>query len=232
MKERPILFKGRLVRAILEGRKTVTRRVVKVDDERRFIGADGHGRTWLMNAMDPDADGNVFGDEWSYARCPYGSPGDRLWCKETLRRASWGEADDAITYAADGEYAWDVTRPAQWVWKRPVLPSIHCPRGLSRLLLEVVSVRVERLHDITEEDAEREGVDPMFLIKLDPDNLDSFARLGSFINGRSDPGSTYRTGFQILWDDINGERGYGWNENPWVWRVEFKRATDGKKATP
>jgi hypothetical protein len=153
MKERPILMSGPLVREILAGRKTQTRRPVKPDP---WLDKAGW---WFWNGPGPGIaswrDGEPPG---ILPRCPYGAPGDRLWVRETLRRGKWDGSDDAVFYAADGEPAWDVTRPATWVWKRPALPSIYMPRGLSRLTLDVVAVGVERLASIVDLDAEKEGV--------------------------------------------------------------------------
>ncbi len=163
MKERPIMFSGEMVRAILEGRKTQTRRVWKRPELRK-------------------ADWEI-GD--SSIACPYGEVGDRLWVRET-----W----------CGGQHGMPVHYKASWTeheygpaWK----PSIHMPRKYSRITLEITGVRVERVQDMSVEDAINEGIG---LSSVDP--------LGSF--GQ-------------LWDSINAKCGYGWGVNPWVWVVEFKR---------
>jgi hypothetical protein len=181
VKERPILFSGPMVRAILAWTKTQTRRVVRgdftlVDDwPHRLIGGDGH--------------------EVALA-CPYGVPGDRLWVRETWRSDDFAPDDPSRTiYRADGPD--DLIRETRGIirWR----PSIFLPRYRSRLTLEVTAVRVERLQDISEEDAEAEG---------------AFA-LG-------DAACSHREWFMGGWDSINGKRA-PWASNPWVWVVTFRR---------
>lgn len=171
MTERPILFSAPMVRAILAGTKTQTRRVVKGN-----LGAICKGNIPLVADI---------------SRCPYGQPGDRLWCRET-----WGEhcSNKSIVYRADfgaGEFD-PVNR-----WR----PSIHMPRIASRILLEIESVRVERLNDISRGDAMAEGC--------------------PFPNMASGPDP--RKWYSGLWDEINGAG--SWAANPWVWVVEFRRVT-------
>lgn len=181
MSERPILFSAQMVRAILAGAKTQTRRVVK----------DRH-----IDAAPPAC---FF--QWLRERCPYGQPGDRLWVREAYMHEPadycW-EASVSIpcrpaftVYRAD----YPESRPGEG-WK----PSIHMPRALSRITLEVTAVRVERLHDISDEDALAEGVYP--------------TRTGLY------PGAP-RAEFRALWESINGLE--SWDANPWVWVVEFRR---------
>lgn len=192
MKERPILFSGPMVRAILEGRKTQTRRVVKPN---RSAPTASHV------SCTPASDGSYWVEPGGWVACPYGKPGDRLWVRETILRI--GDRSDPICasiYAADGS----MTPADAWPWKADRLPSIHCPRGLSRITLEVISVRVERLQAISNEDAKAEGVR-----EYDGD----------------EPGD-YRGGFRDLWQSINGKRpGCSWDDNPWVWAIEFKVVT-------
>ena len=195
VKERPILFSAPMVRAILDGRKTVTRRIVKLTE---FGPSDTPGYDWHFRdrrALWNDVSTARLVERW----CHYGAPGDRLYVRETWRR-SFG-ASKEIHYAADFD---EYTRREKGPWK----PGIHLPRALSRITLEVVSVRVERLQEITGTDARAEGItcqahDPMGL----PCGEDCHAAVGAYAE---------------LWDHINAERAT-WESNPWVWRVEFKR---------
>lgn len=166
MKSTPILFSGPMVRAILEGRKTQTRRIIKPQPSCDQVNEC------------------IF-------RCPYGAPGDRLWVRETWARELWSAGMDIssrLFYAADGHE----NIPIRW------RPSIHMRRSDSRITLEIVSVRVERLNDITHWDAKAEGVECLPNYTAAP--VDDFRE---------------------LWDSING-RG-SWDSNPWVWRIEFKK---------
>lgn len=173
MKERGILFSAPMVRAILSGRKTVTRRIL--GNQGAIIGMDV-----------PQAREHIL------SRCPYGAAGDRLWVRETWMPH---DTDDSrnIRYRADGDVA-NTNLP----WK----PSIFMPRWASRITLEVVGVRVERLQEITNADAVAEGVDP-----------------GMGFCDFSIP--HHREAFERLWDEINGKRA-PWASNPLVWRVEFR----------
>lgn len=223
-KERPILFNGPMVRAILDGQKTVTRRAVKVQPRSRGdIGSYGLGQPFIRH---PDPTKRNL-------ECPYGRPGDRLWVRETWGVIShtWNEHGDMVDwvpdrpatairelpfgrgyysghviYAADGANEWagddDGGGEPRSAWH----PSIHMPRLASRILLEVTSIRVERLQDITEEQAKAEGV---LSCERDIDE-----------NGN---GYSPLELFGGLWTMINGME--SWNSNPWVWVVEFKRVT-------
>ena len=190
MKERGILFSAPMIRALLEDRKTVTRRLV---NERTYLVVDGDETTGrVVEQSDPS-----FGAlATEHARCPYGVPGDRLWVRETWARLTGN--GHRIVYRADGEdprTGWDDV-PAE---KRPRMkwsPAIHLCRIHSRITLDVIDVRVERLHAITEQDAIAEGV--------------------------SEVGFPRET-FEKLWGEINGPE--SWAANPWVWRVEFRRAS-------
>lgn len=136
MRERPILFNGAMVRAILDGRKTVTRRICKPQPSEL--------------AHTTSADGNPMGSWWETGkdinRCPYGKPGDRLWVRET-----WANGATRAMYRAGCNESYT---PPDGQWR----PSIHMPRWACRLLLEVTDVRVERLQAITYEQAAAEGV--------------------------------------------------------------------------
>ena len=198
IRERPILFSGPMVRAILEGRKTQTRRVVKPDPE--YI-LDGE------NFPDGSVD---CGYVWKFPKCPYGTPGDLLWVRETWCTSpayyKWKPSDlpvgFPIWYRAEADD--DESR-----WR----PSIFMPRWASRITLEIVDVRVERLKDISEKDSRAEGI---FETPRDP-GFESWST-----HGMRDYYATPRRAFKALWDSINAKRGYGWDTNHWVWVVEFR----------
>lgn len=189
MKERPILFSGPMVRAILADEKTMTRRIVMPQP-----AADSNLRDVRS------APAHILAPSF---RCPFGVPGDRLWVRETHATGVPG-CQDGLSYRADHQDPKGDGRanPMRWT------PAIHMRRAFSRIDLEVTAVRVERLQDITEEDARAEGVRP----------------------GKCEPGCDcdewserrYRQGFEHLWDVINGKKAL-WSSNPWVWVVSFKR---------
>ena len=206
MKERPILFSAPMVRAILAGTKTQTRRVVNLPADAKHVcyWAPPSGRSESgyadpgVNYWTPDPAGET--DSNHLNPCPYGQPGDRLWVRETWRITGDSPEDmldmfdrDDVQYRADDDQSYiDKYRP-----------SIHMPRWASRILLEVIAVRVERLQDISEADAVAEGVD--------------FAGHTDEIMHDYSPDER----FSMLWESINGAG--SWNENPWVWVVEFRR---------
>lgn len=195
MKERPILFSGPMIRAILDGRKTQTRRLVAPQPDE-----DGLAREMRLSAPGPwmDTSERVY-------RCTYGDTGDRLWVRETLKLRDAGTRRECWIYAADGgiiRMQDDDPRVHQmlsWAHHKEgdTCVSIHMPRWASRITLEIASVRVDRLQDISEEDARAEGVIPS-------------------------QRWTYKRAFQDLWEAINGKR-CAWDSNPWVWAVSFRR---------
>lgn len=176
-----------MVRAILAGNKTQTRRVVKPQPE-QWTTPDGCGTSAIWPAVNHN--GRV-----AAMRCPYGQPGDRLWVRESTAEDYIGSASFA-RYTADG-----FTSRIAWWYSRKACPSIHMPRWASRILLEITSVRVERLHEISEADAKAEGVT---LPK----------RTCTMYDG------IWRDEYHALWESINGPR--TWAANPWVWVIEFK----------
>ncbi|MDP4557915.1 hypothetical protein Q9247_09490 [Halomonas meridiana] len=198
-KERPILFNGDMVNAILAGRKTQTRRIVK--PQRHPYGE--------IISADKVAE-EVLGMTGAI-RCPYGQPGDRLWVREAFRSRRVDNLPGDVAYRADcpGEK----TVPNSY--GRPWKPSIHMPRWASRITLEIVSVRVERLQNISEADAMAEGIElpengTYRDYSVKPENNEGYDYCKS-------PVDSYRT----LWEKINGSD--SWDANPWVWVVEFKR---------
>lgn len=199
MKERPILFSAPMVRSILSGAKTQTRRVFKLPRGCSWFAAHGGESAGMVQDDDGPAWWHV--DE---QRCPYGQPGDRLWVRETWRE--WSDA--AWHYAADGtvlprhrdsELSGVIAQRAPFTWESyRWRPSIHMPRWASRILLEITDVRVERLQDISRGDAMAEGC-PFSNMQAGPDPRGWFAG---------------------IWSQINGPD--SWAANPWVWVIEFR----------
>lgn len=205
MKERPVNMRAQEVRAILAGKKTQFRRVVKWP---LLSKSDGSKKRMLLEA---DAPLLVEILKENTRRHPHlqfrqlGQPGDRLWVRETW--APHADMPRAAIYRCDpgGDYQ---DNSAAFRWR----PSVHMPRALSRITLKVVSVRVESLNDISEEDAIAEGVE----IKQD-------ARIAAYV-AQDSPG---RMEFWCWWSSIYGPE--DWTENPWVWAVQFKVVGGGAK---
>lgn len=221
MKERPILFSGPMVRAILEGRKTQTRRIVK--DQDRFRSYEE--RTTDDGCFFITFDGYHGGGGESCTRamlaeryCPHGAPGDRLWVRETWSQDGRGgvepNGEEAVYYRADmvSEDIW------QGFWR----PSIYMPRWASRIDLEIEDVEVQRLHDISEDDVEREGI-----CCAQCQNSGSIRTYDSdgYLVGDNCPSctdsDTMKPKFETLWNSIHGKN--AWDANPWVWVISFKQ---------
>jgi len=209
--ERPILFSGAMVRALLAGTKTQTRRLVSARD------AGAISEAFFYSDRETFAQLNSDPSRFLGIRCPYGAPGDRLWVRETWRPQRDNQCE-RIVYAADGAVAYENVPDD---WHRPVaaergnVPAIHMPRWASRLTLEVTGVRVERLCAISEFDAIAEGVEPMTV---------SLGRWRDYMPEREAPAQTHssaRESFLSLWESINGTESLA--RNPWVWVVEFRR---------
>lgn len=188
-----MIFNGEMVRAILDGRKTQTRRIMKIQPEH-----SGLGLRQVIDSKNGSDDGKYF---WSSSdscglkvrsksfTCPFGAVGDRIWVRETFSPVPDHDEPagcSAFLYAADG-----VGPYGKWT------PSIHMPREASRILLGITDVRVERLRSMSQDDARAEGV---------------IAASGPMEAGLA---------FRELWDSIYGEE--SWKANPWVWVIEFKR---------
>ncbi len=198
MRERPILFSTEMVKAILAGRKTMTRRIVKpqpvIGDERYTpsrTGGVAYRKAWIwIKSIHWDLYEKP--SEHLFRFCPYGQVGDRLWVRETFAPSQMMSGKTEITYKADGgnppSYLMADGKEIPCYWK----PSIFMPRWASRITLEITNIRAEQLQETTEADAVREG----------------FSKLIYFLN---------------YWDKLNMNRGYAQELNPWVWVIEFKR---------
>ena len=200
--QRPILFSGPMVRAILEGRKTQTRRIIKDAtgsfwDHRAWKPEVVNGAITHWVSLDSMNEGHIFGAGAPQRVCPYGKPGDQLWVRESCY------VQAAPSEGSTGFILYKATDPDAPVGRWT--PSIHMPRWASRINLEVVSVRVERLNDITEEDAIAEGVPLDYVGK----------------NGLTCTCKQYKCRYVHLWIDINGPG--SWDANPWVWVVTFNK---------
>lgn len=236
MKERGMIFNGEMTRAILDGRKTQTRRPIKWKQTRfTEIGEREDGSKWPWSE---DAEHTC--DFWH--PCPFGAVGDRIWVRETWGVVSHAFSDDGLMidwvpdrpataihempfgngyysgyaiYAADGDFTWgddDGYEDGRSCWK----PSIHMPRAASRILLEITDVRAERLNTISEEDARAEGIiDGGCLNCGEPEPC-----------GCANPEPDATDAFAYLWQSIYGQE--SWNANPWVWVIEFKRVEGGE----
>lgn len=200
MSIKPILFSGPMVRAILDGKKTQTRRVLNPQPAGPVIKAPG-------GQYAADLTGRCFS-------LPY-APDDLLWVRESHYLTDDGD-DEYAVYAADGNEAigehlhqvaaLESGHPStDWSRHKKRRPSIHMPRWASRLTLEVTGVRVQRVQEISEEDADAEGVDAVSM--ADVPRQAAWSR---------------RQDFSRLWDSLNAKRGFGWEENPWVVAITFK----------
>ena len=216
MRERPIIFSAPMVRAILEGRKTQTRRVVKwdtarVDGERASVGPDGYKSV---------TDHTIITVPWNsknirHLTCLYGEPGDRLWVRETWANFG-GDADlyqhhkPGVAYRAtwDGDkYGWpDFAHHVSYVPGDKWRPSIFMPRWASRITLEITEIRVQRAQEISGEDIKAEGIEGDYYPDVEATDPHSAAIY-----------------YMELWDSLNSKRGYGWDKNPWVWAITFRR---------
>jgi hypothetical protein len=203
--KRSIIFRGDGVLAILEDRKTQTRRVIKFPATPKWMQGIEHRAMkvaypmpmggWVFWDVDmgQEFSDKVYQNDPDGIRCPYGQPGDRLWCRETF--VSDG---DYIGYKADNNPA---NENALWS------PSIFMPRWASRITLEIVNMQVERIQEITWRECIAEGISSFTVAR----------------GALSDPPTDPRWKFIELWNSINAKRGYGWDVNTWVWVIEFKK---------
>ncbi|AOA96814.1 morphogenetic protein [Klebsiella pneumoniae] len=223
MTERGMIFNGEMVRAILDGRKTQTRRIMApqpADDIERCIFPNPEAIGWKSSLR------HKHGSTTAHF-CHYGKPGDRIWVRETFQGPLFDydlmdsyckdptpfEKPEFCVYKADGVPApefYDADGELHCCWR----PSIHMPRWASRILLEITGVRVERLNSIHDVDAMREGIQ----------NLTTCSHSDFGIPGVVNAQHPVRA-FQLLWESIYGAD--SWRANPWVWVIEFKRVEGG-----
>lgn len=238
MKERPIIFNAEMVKAILDGRKTQTRRIIKPQPTlSNTSGFNWKGAAYGLGFNDKETNRNFANTN----ACPLGKVGDRLWVRETWWQAGYG----ARPYPESDEYEWVGSKRAHYavdgnppnepnsdypsglkngsfsaanpnrVWRKR--PSIHMPRWASRITLEITEVRVERLNAISENDALSEGC-----VALEGCKWHTFkeAKAGTPMHDH-----TAKDAFSAIWQSIYGEE--SWSSNPWVWVIEFKRVEGG-----
>ncbi|MCK9282436.1 MAG: hypothetical protein M0P71_17615 [Melioribacteraceae bacterium] len=221
MKEKPILFSTEMVKAILDGRKTMTRRIIKPQPIPEPKRIEYYGEEYGFICESNSKKTGIFTPNNYF--CPYGQPGDKLWVRETWqtgvnlnefcakeikRKANEAGYKNGIFcplwYSADGKYrAWGDNDIRDFGTPGRKRSSRFMPRWASRIMLEITDIRVERLQDITEDDAAAEGM-PHHWRKM---------------NGENQAVEMFKT----LWDSLNFKRGYGWDDNPWVWAISFKR---------
>lgn len=212
---KPILFSTLMVKAILEGRKTQTRRVVKMPP-RKFLFEDGQWK----------------GESGRIYKSPYGEVGDVLWVRETWTDPTPDQSGYPILYKADFPMTYHGTEadPTQTItlqakdykWK----PSLFMPRDACRLFLKIKNIRVERLQDISEDDACDEGIEILDSPNCDAGDYNSYPRNYMISEKDADGFPYFKDGeyiksFQSLWESINGEK--SWEDNPFVWVIEFEK---------
>lgn len=238
--EHPILFSGEMVRAILDGRKTQTRRIISIRNTIRTEDVYTNHNAEITNVSGHRGSFWTFGLSWDVVgieqydnttiKCPFGQVGDYLWVRESLRRArrlefleskffnsegvpeeyqkwtaQYREYPTAVPYAKGAKEGWCGT--ALWQWKNKTIPSFHMPRWASRITLHIIDIRVERLQNISIDDIYKEG----------------------FYKFSGNPGDegTYIHQFVNEWDSLYAKQGYSWNNNPWVWVIDFEKEKNG-----
>ena len=237
-KERPILFSAPMVRAILEGRKTQTRRIIKPQPPAHAIEVFDWRAPHIAESAKAD-EGCYYNDMDGLhflCECPHGKPGDRIWVRESFS-TDIRDPLNCVIYKATPEYGKyrdtgevvrstfpDGTFPTREESERAMLPkfwkgkpSIHMPRWASRITLEITGVRIERLNDISHEDAICEGIEP-----VNPKGWKDY-------RGTAQKYMSPVSSFQSLWFSINGLE--SWQSNPWVWVIEFRKNDCGEAGT-
>ncbi len=235
MKERPIIMTAESVRGILSGVKTQTRRVVKLRDPSQTYSDFGDGILDGTPHQDSNAEGwPCFANEagqWRRDRCPFGAVGDRLWVREGYSNIACNKGFACVGYAADGT-VWHLLAEEEgegdiigiseececgqsflYSYKSP----LFMRRSRSRITLEIVSVAVQRLQEITEEDAKAEGVRGYEMRTSGGNYL-----LYGMTSSQPEHGRTAKVGYEIAWDEINGKK-HPWESNPFVWCISFRR---------
>lgn len=226
MTERGMIFNAEMVRAILDGRKTQTRRPVKFPVHDKNLGCE--------------LAGNELAGELSagnYLNSAFGKPGDRIWVREAFRVHSRATDVATLVYKASERNSWteQTHRVPVAVCNKPATPekwtpSLHMPRWASRILLEITDVRVERLNAISEEDAQREGVhtevwDQTVVARNYAARDEFFQFWSEDMPHYVEMNQLYRSSFRSLWESIYGEE--SWKANGWVWVISFKRVEGG-----
>ncbi len=218
MNTKPIIFSGPMVRAILDGRKTQTRRIFKVRGPMGVSYPVTCPEESLIELYDNELrdDGTInylsTGALSGPYECPYGKPGDLLWVRESWQALSFGDYLPTKDHVSDVRYMAtdklaDLDKDTRgWPWR----PSIHMPRWASRITLEITDVRVQRLQDISQKDADSEGV---WETDFYQDAVEHASAVGC------GTGFIPKQAFEHLWSSINGPD--SWVSNPWVWAVTF-----------
>ncbi|ELY5242796.1 morphogenetic protein [Yersinia enterocolitica] len=198
MNEKPILFNSEMVNAILSGRKTMTRRIISEKTLHLFGVAAGAGECHPLELCDERS------QSYYLEFCPLGKPGDQLWVRECFSDLEdFDFFNPSVPDVIPGYWYWADGNPEWGNWTKPK-PSIHMPRWASRINLLITGVRVERLNDISEQDARAEGVKAW--------------------RGPAEELVGGKLAFLELWDSIYGQKeGENWQANPWVWVINFER---------
>jgi hypothetical protein len=207
MKERPINFNAAMVNAILQGGKTQTRRIMKplpADDIAPAEFPNAYQQGWKSSLKNP------YGKRTAHI-CPYGQPGDRLWVRESFQFLTEYNRCPTSQVPINSDILYVADRPDS-LWDAKVRPPQFMPRWASRITLEIESVRVERLQDISEADCWKEGIEILDGY-FDSETIKMSKKLKL-------PMEDARPFFACIWESIYGTG--SWQSNPWVWAIEFK----------
>jgi hypothetical protein len=237
---KPILFRDTMVRAILHGEKTQTRRIIKPQPENADYWTY---HSECFNNLDGAFYPNTDNAKPKLLKCPYGGVKDFLWVREGLKRfrrlefleqkfpeeeesfgifdkeqegmkwtAQYTATNTPVPYKHGAKEGWCGT--ALWQWKNKSLSNVFMPRWANRITLEIVNVRVEQLQSITDEDAMAEGIERWYYdVQYDENSFSYWSPVH---------GSGAASKFSEMWNSINAKRGYSWESNPWLWVIEFK----------